>query len=126
MGIRGFFSYGMNDEDYSDGASAGAAAHAMRLEDIARPHDTGNDLVQVAMGLSHLGTVPFEETEAEVRFAQDRDMLCCSHTGAPKGSILSNGIRERYDRGLILPGHVYIRCPSLTYREAATYQGNGR
>lgn len=116
-GIRGFFSYGMNDEDYPGGPAGGAAAHEERLADIAKLHDTGNDLVRVAMGLSHLGTVPFEETEAEIRFAQDRSMLCCSHTGAPKGTVLSNGIRERYDRGLMLPGHVYIHCPSLTYRE---------
>ena len=115
-GIRGFFSYGMNDEEYP-GLAAGLGAHAARLADVARLHDQGNDLMQVAMGLSHPGTVPFDETETEIRFARERGMLCCSHTGAPKHTILNNGIRERADRGLMLPGHVYIHCTSLTHRE---------
>ncbi|HKR90396.1 MAG TPA: amidohydrolase family protein [Phenylobacterium sp.] len=116
-GIRGFFSYGMNDEQYPGDVAAGAPAHAARLADVARLHDTGTSLMQVAMGLSHPGTVPFEETETEIRFAQRRGMLCCSHTGATKHTVLNNGVRERADRGLMLPGHVYIHCPSLTHRE---------
>ena len=116
-GLRGFFSYGMNDEEYPGGVAAGLPAHGARLADIARLHDTGAGLVQVAMGLSHPGTVPFEETETEIRFAQERGMLCCSHTGATKHTVLNNGVRERADRGLMLPGHVYIHCASLTRRE---------
>ena len=115
-GIRGFFSYGMNDEAYP-GIGAGLPAHAARLADIARLQGAGNDLMQVAVGLSHPGTVPFEETEAEIAFARQRAMLCCSHTGAVKHTILNSGIRERADRGLMLPGHVYIHCTSLTHRE---------
>ena len=115
-GIRGFFSYGMNDEEYP-GIEAGDLAHAARLRDVAKLHAAGTDLVQVAMGLSHPGTLPFTHTAEEIRFAEERGMLCCSHTGAIKHTPLNKGIRERADLGLMLPGHVYIHCTSLTDQE---------
>ena len=115
-GIRGLFSYGMNDEAYP-GIHAGQPAHAARLADIARLLPSGSHLMQVAMGLSHPGTVPFAETATEIKFAQERGILCCSHTGALKHTVLNSGVRERADRGLMLPGHVYIHCTSLTHRE---------
>ena len=115
-GIRGYFSYGMNDESYPE-VGSGAPAHAARLADVARLHDSGTPLIQVAMGLSHPGTVPFKQMAREIRFAQERGMLCNSHSAPQKNSILNKGIRERADHGLMLPGHVYIHCTNLTHQE---------
>ncbi|GCE44220.1 hypothetical protein Rhow_008518 [Rhodococcus wratislaviensis] len=115
-GIRGFFGYGMNEEAYP-GVEAGPDAHAARLRDIDLLRESETELVKVAMSLTHPGTGPFDLMAREIDFAREREMLACSHTAPLVNSRLQNDIQARYDRGLLLPGHVYIHVTALRDRE---------
>lgn len=115
-GIRAVYAYGLSDEDYP-GVGSGAVAARARLTDVAELKDAGGDLVRVGMSLAHLGTVPFEQTEASIHLADELGMLCCSHTAGLKNSNYINGVRERAHRGLMLPGHVYIHVTNLNDQE---------
>ncbi|KAJ5181232.1 Metallo-dependent hydrolase [Penicillium cf. griseofulvum] len=119
-GIRGFWCYGMSDDAY-DEAAKGKAAHEARLIHVDKLRKlhlmSDNNLLQVGLSISHPGTVPFNQMATEIRFADQRKMLCCSHSAALKGSVLTKGLEERADHGLMLPGHVYIHCTNLTSHE---------
>lgn len=119
-GIRAFFCFGMSDDHY-DQAAQGTLGHEARLAHIDALHRANvakkDKLVHVGLSLSHPGTVPFDKTETEIKFADQRGMLCCSHSAAIKSTNLCYGIMERADNGLMLPGHVYIHCTNLTDEE---------
>lgn len=127
-GIRGFFCFGMNDAEYS-GAKTGRDAHKARLAHLNELHkinlSSGDKLVRVGLSISHPGTVPFDLTGEEIRFAQDRGMLCCSHSACLKSSVMLKGIVERADNGLMLPGHVYIHCTNLNPKEIKLIADSG-
>jgi cytosine/adenosine deaminase-related metal-dependent hydrolase len=127
-GIRGFFCYGMSDDEY-DGAKAGKAAHDARLAHLNELHrsnsSSSNQLIQIGLSISHPGTVPFGQMATEITFAKERSMLCCSHSAPLKTSILSNGLLERADNGLMLPGHVYIHCTNLSDHEMRLIRDTG-
>ncbi|KAK1143582.1 hypothetical protein N8T08_006192 [Aspergillus melleus] len=118
-GIRAFFAYGMSDGEYN-GAPIGQDAWKARLDHLAEmraANPSSESLVQVALQLSIPGTVPFNLTAAEIKFAQENNMLCCSHSCGLNNSVISTGLDERADTGLMLPGHVYIHCTNLSERQ---------
>ncbi|OQE23220.1 hypothetical protein PENSTE_c009G02445 [Penicillium steckii] len=118
-GIRAFFAYGMCDGEYN-GAPVGKDAWKARLDHLAEMHAANpshQSLVQVTLQLSIPGTVPFSLTAAEIKFAQENNMLCCSHSCGLKNSVISTGLDERADNDLMLPGHVYIHCTNLSDRQ---------
>lgn len=125
-GIRGFFCYGMSDGQY-EGCSHGRAAwdaHLAHLDDMYRLRND-HQLVRVGLQTSHPGLVPFEQTEKEIRFGQERGMLTCSHTAPFMNTNLHNGVKELADNGLLLPGHVHIHCTSLTNHEMGLLAASG-
>lgn len=119
-GIRAYYCYGMGDGEY-DGAIAGRSGWASRLAHLDELYKSqqpnGSQLVQVGLQLSHVGSVSFDQTAAEINFARKRDMLCCSHTGPFMNTRMCNGLSELHDHGLMLPGHVYIHCTGLSDHE---------
>ncbi|KAH8777692.1 hypothetical protein F5883DRAFT_696506 [Diaporthe sp. PMI_573] len=119
-GIRAFFCPSMTDEQYDD-AEKGNLAHQARLAHIDTLYENNaakaSQLVRIGMSISHPGSVPFDKTEAEIKFANQRGMFCCSHSAPVKNSVLCGGVMERADRGLMLPGHLYIHCTNLTDHE---------
>ncbi|KAE8371825.1 Metallo-dependent hydrolase [Aspergillus bertholletiae] len=117
-GIRAFYCYGMSDHAYGESSDGlpGWKARLAHLDDMYRLLND-HHLVRVGLETSHPGLVPFDQTEREIRFAQEREMLCCSHTAPFMNTNLHNGVQELADRGLLLPGHVHIHCTSLNHHE---------
>ncbi|KAK0387605.1 hypothetical protein NLU13_3851 [Sarocladium strictum] len=116
-GIRGYFTLGMSDGPYDD-AAKGEAGHTARLKHLDQLFTENNKekdpLMRVGMYLSHGGTVPFDMIAQEIRFAEQRNMFCTSHTACLKHSALTDGFNERADAELLLPGHLYVHCTNLT------------
>ena len=119
-GIRGFFAFGMSDDTYGKSAR-GEEGHKARMAHVERLRASSvaddDRLVDVGLSISHPGTVPFDFTAKELRYAREHDMLCCSHSAAMKTSNLCHGIIERADHDLMYPGHVYIHCTDLSDSE---------
>ena len=125
-GIRAFYCYGMSDGEYegSENGLSGWKARLAHLEDLYR-FKNEHHLVRVGLQTSHPGLVPFNQTEREIRFAQEHGMLCCSHTAPFMHTSLHNGVQELADRGLLLPGHVHIHCTSLNHHEMGLLATSG-
>lgn len=125
-GIRAFFGYGMSDISYDD-APVGKLGWEARLAHVRALQDANSrdELVQVGLAISPLGAVPFDLTIEELKFAQERGMLCCSHTCAVVNSGVTKGLEELADHGLMLPGHLYIHCTSLSEREITLVAESG-
>ncbi|TDB91939.1 hypothetical protein E1264_00275 [Actinomadura sp. KC216] len=113
-GLRSIYNYGMQRYEFRP---PGFADHAARLKDAARvraEHFSGDDdMYRMGILYSDFGTIPFNDTAAEVRTARELDVLGCSHTGAQTGSSLLRGLRELDDHGLLLPGHLHVHCNGL-------------
>jgi cytosine/adenosine deaminase-related metal-dependent hydrolase len=114
-GIRSLYSFGMHQSPYGD-APAGKASWEARLQHAKKLfQEYGQDgLVRVGLHLSQPGTVPMTWLRDEINFAQDQGVFCCSHSACIMGSDLSRDLDVRADMGCMLPGHLYIHCPSLT------------
>lgn len=114
-GIRSVYAYGMQEYDYRPAAFH---SHGERLDDARRlraDYFAGtDDMSRMGMLYSDFGILSFEETAAEIRRAQELDILGASHTGAATTSILLRGLRELDDHGLLRPGHLHIHCPALS------------
>lgn len=125
-GMRAFFCYGMGDGQY-EGSSNGRPGWEARLAHLDDMYRLQNDhhLVRVGMQISHPGLVPFDQTEKEIRFGEERGMLCCSHTAPFMNTNLHNGVKEMADNGLLRPGHVHIHCTSLTHHEMGLLAASG-
>nr|XP_036576903.1 uncharacterized protein CTRU02_13232 [Colletotrichum truncatum]KAF6783724.1 hypothetical protein CTRU02_13232 [Colletotrichum truncatum] len=127
-GIRAFFCPSMTDDQYDD-AEKGDLAHEARLAHVDALHRDNaakaSQLVRIGMSISHPGSVPFDETDAKIKFANQRGIFCCSHSGPIKSSVLSSGVMERADHGLMFPGHLYIHCTNLTDQELSLIGESG-
>lgn len=125
-GMRAFFCYGMSDGQYEEYPSGrpGWQARLAHLDDMYRLHNN-HHLVRVGLQTSHPGLVPFDQTVREIRFAQERGMLSCSHTAPFMHTNLHNGVKELADHGLLLPGHVHIHCTSLNHHEMGLLAASG-
>ncbi|KAJ5482527.1 Metallo-dependent hydrolase [Penicillium sp. IBT 31633x] len=125
-GIRAFYCYGMSDGQYegSPQGRPGWEARMGHLNDMCRLYND-HHLVRVGLQTSHPGLVPFDQTEKEIRFAEEHGMLCCSHTAPFMHTNLHNGIQELADHGLLLPGHVHIHCTSLNHHEMGLLAASG-
>lgn len=125
-GMRAFFCYGMGDGPYEESAK-GRPGWEARLAHLDDMHRLQNDhrLVRVGMQTSHPGLVPFNQTEQEIRFAQEHGMLCCSHTAPFMHTGLHNGVKELADNGLLLPNHVHIHCTNLNHHEMELLAASG-
>ncbi|CAG8014675.1 unnamed protein product [Penicillium salamii] len=117
-GVRAFYCFAMGDDAYGR-ASVGMEGWEARLAHLQdmRSKTSPEDLVQVGMALSQPGTVPFDLTKVELKFAEQHGLLCCSHSCAVENSIITKDIEDRANHGLMMPGHVYIHCTNLTKRE---------
>ncbi|KAJ2975900.1 hypothetical protein NUW58_g8232 [Xylaria curta] len=118
-GIRAFFCFGMAQDQYGD-VPSGLPAWKARLSHIEKlhlQHSSPEELTQVALQLSIIGTVPYNLTAAEIKFADQRGMFCCSHSCGVINSETIKDITVRADCGLMLPGHLYIHCTSVTAHE---------
>lgn len=114
-GVRSVYAYGMQKFEFQP---AGFAHHAERLatarklrSDCFPGHD---DMSAMGMLMSDFGTVPFADTAAEFRLADELDLLAASHTAAATSSVLLKGIRELNDHRLLRPGHVHIHANAFT------------
>ncbi|KXH45683.1 hypothetical protein CNYM01_07113 [Colletotrichum nymphaeae SA-01] len=125
-GIRAFFCYGMSGDQYGD-VPAGKEGWRARMEHVERmaKEDSGEGLVRVALQLSQSGTTPFTWMGDEVKLAQDKGLLCCSHSSAVPASNLTSDLEVRADMGYMHPGHVYIHCTNLTDHEMSLIAETG-
>ena len=116
-GIRAVFAYGyypapMAEPVFTD--------HAMRLADARRireellPSDEG--LVTMALALTEVGLVPFEDTIAEAASARELGVPSVLHTGCNWGSPITEGIPELDHHGLLSAGQVHVHCNTLDER----------
>lgn len=114
-GIRGVYSYGFQVYDFQP---AGFSSHEERVKFAAelreRYFSDDRGLLRMGTLLSDFGTVPFAQTAAEIRMAQQQDILIASHTGALPNSRLLKGLQELDDHQLLQPGHLHIHCSGLT------------
>ncbi|MER7212029.1 amidohydrolase family protein [Streptosporangium sp. NPDC000239] len=117
-GLRSVYAYGMQRYDFQPPAFH---SHAERLADAARlraEYFSGDDdMYQMGMLYSDFGTIPFNDTAAEVRQARELAVHGASHTGAAAGSSLLRGLRELDDHNLLLPGHLHVHCNGLDEQE---------
>jgi 5-methylthioadenosine/S-adenosylhomocysteine deaminase len=114
-GIRGVYAYGLQAFDYQPPGFTGHRDRLDTAEALYLRYFSGKDnLMRMGMLLSDFGTIPFDDTAAEIRLAKDLGILVASHTGAASNSILLKGLRELNDHGLLLPGHLHIHCTALT------------
>ncbi|RAK81372.1 Metallo-dependent hydrolase [Aspergillus fijiensis CBS 313.89] len=117
-GIRAFFCFAMSDDAYGS-AAVGMDGWKARLAHVGelKSKTPSDALVQIGMALSQPGTVPFDLTRTELKFADEHALFCCSHSCAIENSIITKDIEERAQHGLMMPGHLYIHCTNLTKRE---------
>ncbi|KAK1637652.1 hypothetical protein BDP81DRAFT_316882 [Colletotrichum phormii] len=125
-GIRAFFCYGMSGDQYGD-VPAGRSGWEARLKHVGKMagEDSGAGLVRVALQLSQSGTTPFAWMGDEVKLAQDKGLLCCSHSSAVPASNLTSDLEVRADMGYMHPGHVYIHCTNLSDHEMSLISETG-
>ncbi|KAK7420390.1 hypothetical protein QQX98_002813 [Neonectria punicea] len=125
-GVRAFFCFGMGQDSYGEypGGEAGWQARVSHVQKL-RSTNTPDDLVQAGMSLSQPGTVPFNLTTKEIKFADEHGMLCCSHSCCVANTMICRDIEERKLHKLLLPGHVYIHCNSLSRSEIALIAKTG-
>lgn len=118
-GIRAFYCYGMSQDQYGEHAAGedGWKARLAHIKSLRLQNEDPDKLVQVGLALSQPGTVPFNLTKAEIEFANELRMLCCSHSCAVVNSIITKDIEERHHHDLLLPGHVYIHCNNFSPSE---------
>ncbi|WP_430336114.1 amidohydrolase family protein [Rhodococcus sp. ACT016] len=117
-GLRSVYAYGMQRYDFEPPAFT---SHDERLRDAARLRSeyfsSDDDMYQMGMLYSDFGTIPFDDTAAEVRQSRELGIHGASHTGAAAGSSLLRGLRELDDHGLLLPGHLHVHCNGLDENE---------
>ncbi|KAH7394648.1 hypothetical protein BKA66DRAFT_567009 [Pyrenochaeta sp. MPI-SDFR-AT-0127] len=114
-GIRTLYSFGMHQTSYGD-LLAGKASWEARLEHARKliQEYSQDELIRVGLHLSQPGTVPITWLRDEIEFAHNQGVFCCSHSNCVRGSDVSRDLDVRAEMGCMLPGHLYIHCPSLT------------
>jgi cytosine/adenosine deaminase-related metal-dependent hydrolase len=116
-GIRAIFAYGYYPAP-SDPPSF--ADHADRLADARRLRErelAGDDaLITMGVALTEVGLLPFEQTIAEARSAQEMAIPSVLHTGCTWGSPLTGGVAELAHHGLLAGDQVHVHCNTLDER----------
>ena len=125
-GIRAMFAYG-----YYPAPSAQPVfnEHAQRLADARRIRErelSGDDaLVTMGLALTELGLLPFEQTIAEARSAQELSLPSVLHTGCNRGSLVTEGLPELDHHGLLGEHQVHVHCNTLDERNLRRLAENG-
>ena len=117
-GIRAIFAYGyfpapVAEPVFTDHDSRLADARRLRDDDL---HDD-DGLVTMGLALTECGLLPFEQTIAEVRSAQEMQVPSVLHTGCSWGSLITKGIPELDHHGLLDPTQVHVHCNTLDDRD---------
>ncbi len=122
-GIRAVFAYGYYPAPVAEPVFTD---HAMRLADARRIRreqlSSDEGLVTMAVALTEVGLVPFEDTIAEARSAIELGVPSVLHTGCNWGSPITEGIPELDHHGLLSAGQVHVHCNTLddrTFRRLA-------
>lgn len=120
-GIRGLYGYGTNPIDYQ-GRSQGFEDFEGGLKDAERLfiesfRDHEDDIIQMALMMAASGTIPFEQSVAEIKLAEKLGILSASHSGSIKNTIFLKGLREMHDHGYLRRGHVHIHCCGMSDEE---------
>jgi len=113
-GIRALFAYG-----YYPSSTEGFTDHAQRLADARRVREelAGDEgLVRMGLSLTEVGLLPFEQTMAEARSAQELAVPSVLHTGCSWGSAVTGGVLELDHHGLLGPDQVHVHCNVLDQR----------
>lgn len=116
-GIRAVFAYGYYP---APAAEPVFTEHAMRLADARRvreqllPDDDG--LITMAVALTEVGLLPFEDTIAEAVSAREMGIPSVLHTGCSWGSLVTEGIPELDHHGLLNAEQVHVHCNTLDER----------
>lgn len=126
-GIRAVFGYGMQAYDFKPAGFSNYQERLKTAELLNRSAFSGADdeLVQMGMLLTDMGTVAFDQTAEEIRMARNSGITYASHTGAATTSNLLRGLRELNDHELLLPGHIYAHCNALNDQEWALIAKTG-
>ena len=125
-GIRAMFAYG-----YYPAPSAAPVftEHAERLADARRIREdeiSGDDgLITMGVALTEVGLLPFDQTIAEARSAQEMAVPSVLHTGCNWGSLATEGISELDHHGLLAPDQVHVHCNTLDDRDFRRLAENG-
>ena len=116
-GIRAMFAYGYYPAPI---ASPVFVAHEQRLADSRRirEHALSSDdgLVTMAVALTEVGLLPFENTIAEARCARELGVPSVLHTGCSWGSPITEGIAELDHHHLLGADQVHVHCNTLDDR----------
>ena len=118
-GIRSFYCFGMGQDRYGDHA-AGTPGWEARFAHVKRLLAENSDkdaLTQIALQTSIVGSVPWHNTAAELKWAKQEGLLSCTHSCGMMNSEATKDILQRADHDLLIPGHVYIHCTNLTAQE---------
>lgn len=116
-GIRAVFAYGYYP---APAAQPVFTDHATRLADARRirerllPGDDG--LITMAVALTEVGLLPFEDTIAEANSAREMGIPSVLHTGCNWGSLITEGIPELDHHGLLDAQQVHVHCNTLDER----------
>jgi len=123
--IRAMFAYGYFP---APAAEPGYADHADRLADARRLRErelSGDDgLVTMGVALTEAGLLPFEQTIAEARSAEELDIPSVLHTGCSWGSLVTEGIPELDHNGLLGSRQIHVHCNTLDARNMRRLSDN--
>lgn len=104
-------------------------SHADRVRDFARlagqhfPDPRG--LVTLGVSLSEVFGQPWQLTVDELALAREHGALVVTHTGCVWGSVVTGGIRELDEAGLLGPDVVHVHCNTLDDEEWAALARTG-
>jgi cytosine/adenosine deaminase-related metal-dependent hydrolase len=125
-GIRAAFCYGFFE---SSPEATRFGEHSARLADFHRIADTyfpSNDgLLTLGVSLSELFGLPFDRSVAELAAARERRALIVNHAGCVWGSVLTGGITELDELGLLGPDMVHVHCNTFDDAEWAALARSG-
>ena len=124
-GIRGVYAYGMQVYNIDPIGFKSQDQRLSNARDISTSQFNGQDRLSMGMLISDLGTVPFDISTKQIKFTQDSNIKCVSHTGAAKTSLLLRGLRELNDHGLLLPGHLHAHSNGLTGEDWKLVKNSG-
>ncbi len=125
-GIRAMFAYGYYPAPSADPVFT---EHEQRLADARRIREQelaeDDGLITMGVALTEVGLLPFEQTIAEARSAQQLEVPSVLHTGCNWGSLVTEGIPELDHHGLLAADQVHVHCNTLDDRDFRRLAENG-
>jgi len=116
-GIRAMFAYGYYPAPTPKPVFT---RHEQRLADARRVREqtlaSDDALVTMALALTEVGLLPFEQTIAEASSARELGVPSVLHTGCTWGSLLTEGIPELDHHHLLASDQVHVHCNTLDDR----------